>query len=177
MLQLLAKNWWVLELRGALTVAFGLVALFLPGITLGALILVFGFYALVEGVLLLAATFNRQNQHWWITLLEGILGIAAGIVTLVWPGITTIALLSIIAVWALLTGVLEIVGAIRLRREIRGEWSLVLSGIVSLLFAVALMVNPAAGALAIVWIIGIYAIVFGILMIVTGAKVHRMVHV
>lgn len=175
MIQLLAKNWWTLELRGAITIAFGLLALFLPGITLRALILVFGIYALAEGVLLLAASFNKQNEHWRITLLQGIAGVLAGIVTLVWPGITAVALLAIIAIWALFTGTLEIVGAIRLRKEIRGEWLLILSGVVSLLFAFVLITNPTAGALAIVWVIGVYAIIYGILTMLLGVKVHRMV--
>lgn len=178
MIQLLARNWWALELRGALTVAFGLLALFLPGITLGALVLVFGIYALAEGTVLLIMSFNKRYiQHWWITLLQGLAGIGAGIVTFAWPGITAVALLAIIAVWAVLTGILEIVGAIRLRKEIKGEWLLILSGILSLVFAYILVSNPAAGALALVWVIGVYAVVFGILQMVLGVRVHRMLEV
>ncbi len=178
MIQFLSRNWWGLELRGAFTIAFGLLALFLPAITLGALVLVFGIYALAEGVVLLIMSFNKQyTQHWWITLLQGLAGIAAGIVTFAWPAITAVALLAIIAVWAVVTGILEIVGAIRLRKEIRGEWVLVLSGILSLIFAYILFSNPAAGALALVWIIGIYAVVFGILQIVLGVRVHKMLEV
>jgi uncharacterized membrane protein HdeD (DUF308 family) len=176
MIQLLAKNWWALELRGALTVAFGLLALFLPGITLGALVLVFGLYALAEGAVLLVMSFSkRSEEHWWITLLQGLAGIGAGIVTFVWPGITAVALLAIIAGWALITGVLEIVGAIRLRKEIQGEWLLVLSGVLSLVFAFVLLSNPAAGALAIVWVIGLYAVAFGILQMILGFRLHRMI--
>lgn len=175
MIQLLAKKWWALELRGALTVIFGLFALFMPAITLGVLVLLFGVYALAEGIVLLAMSFNRpRTQHWWITLLQGLVGIGAGIVTFVWPGITAVALLAIIAVWALITGILEIVGAVRLRKEIRGEWLLILSGILSLVFALILFSNPAAGALALVWVIGLYAVVFGILLMVLGFRVHRM---
>jgi uncharacterized membrane protein HdeD (DUF308 family) len=176
MIQLLAKNWWAVELRGALTVAFGLLALFLPVITLGALVLLFGIYALAEGIVLLAMSFNRQNaQHWGITLLQGLAGIGAGIVTFLWPGITALALLVIIGVWALITGVLEIVGAIRLRKEIRGEWLLILSGVLSLVFAYILLSNPAAGALALVSVIGAYAVVFGILLMLLGFRIHRMI--
>ncbi len=178
MIQLLAKNWWGLELRGALTVAFGLLALFLPGITLGALVLVFGIYALAEGTVLLVMSFNKHyTRHWWITLLQGLAGIGAGIVTFVWPAITAVALLTIIAIWAVVTGILEIVGAIRLRKEIKGEWLLILSGLLSLVFAYILLSNPAAGALALVWVIGVYAVAFGILQIVLGARVHRMIGV
>ncbi len=176
MIQLLSRNWWGLELRGALTVAFGLLALFLPAITLGALVLAFGIYALAEGTVLVAMSFNRQYvRHWWITLLQGIVGIGAGIVTFLWPAITAVALLGIIAVWAVLTGILEITGAVRLRKEIQGEWLLVLSGILSLVFAYILISNPAAGALALVWVIGVYAVIFGILQIALGARVHRMI--
>jgi uncharacterized membrane protein HdeD (DUF308 family) len=175
MIQLLARNWWALELRGALTVAFGLLALFLPGITLGALVLVFGIYVLAEGTVLLITSLNkRHTQHWWITLLQGLAGIGAGIVTFAWPGITAVALLAIIAVWAVLTGILEIVGALRLRKEIKGEWLLILSGILSLLFAYILFSNPVAGALALVWVIGAYAVIFGILQMLLGVRVHRM---
>ncbi len=178
MIQLLARNWWAMELRGALTVAFGLLALFLPAITLGALVLVFGIYALAEGTVLLIMSFNKKNtQHWWITLLQGIAGIGAGIITFVWPQISAVVLLAIIAVWAIFTGVLEIVGAIRLRKEIKGEWLLVLSGVLSLVFAYILLSNPAAGALALVWVIGVYAVVFGILQMILGARIHRMLHV
>jgi uncharacterized membrane protein HdeD (DUF308 family) len=175
MIQLLARNWWALELRGALTVAFGLLALFLPGITLGALVLVFGIYVLAEGTVLLITSLNKRHaQHWWITLLQGLAGIGAGIVTFAWPGITAVALLAIIAVWAVLTGILEIVGALRLRKEIKGEWLLILSGILSLLFAYILFSNPGAGALALVWVIGAYAVIFGILQMLLGVRVHRM---
>jgi uncharacterized membrane protein HdeD (DUF308 family) len=177
MIQLLARNWWALELRGGLTVAFGLLALFLPAITLGALVLVFGIYALAEGTVLLIMSFNKQNTHRWITMLQGLIGIGVGIVTFVWPGITSIALLAIIAVWAILTGILEIVGAIRLRKEIKGEWLLVLSGILSLVFAYILLSKPAAGALALVWVIGVYAVLFGILQMILGVRVHRFFQV
>src|SRR5512144_226060 len=126
MIQLLARNWWAIELRGALTFVFGLLTLFLPGITLGALILVFGIYALAEGIVLLVMTLNRREApHWWVTLLQGFAGIGAGIVTFVYPGVTAVALLVIIAAWAIVTGILEITGAIILRKEIKGEWLLI----------------------------------------------------
>ncbi len=177
MIQVLAKNWRALELRGALTIIFGLIALFLPGITLLAMVLVFGIYAFGEGMLLLYMSFNRRNTDWWVTLLQGLVGVGAGIVTFAWPAITAVTLLVIIALWALVTGILEIVGAIRLRKEIRGEWLLVLSGVLSLVFAYILLRNPAAGALALVWVIGVYAVVFGILMMGLGIKVRKMIPV
>lgn len=178
MKELIAKSWWAFELRGLITIIFGLIALLFPGITLGALIVVFGIYAIGEGVSMLIAAFNkRYTQHWQITLFVGLLGLAAGIVALVWPGLTAVSLLAVIAAWALLTGILEIVGALRLRKEITGEWSLILSGIVSLVFAVLLMTNPMAGALAMVWLIGIYAIICGVLFMILGVKVHRVLRV
>jgi hypothetical protein len=104
MIQLLARNWWAIELRGALTFVFGLLALFLPGMTLGALILVFGIYALAEGTVLIVMSVNkREAPHWWVTLLQGFTGVGAGIVTFVYPGITAVALLMIIAAWAIVT--------------------------------------------------------------------------
>lgn len=178
MIQALSKYWWAFALRGALLVIFGLLALFLPVVTLGALVLVFGLYALFEGILLIVAALGRRSaEHWWVLLLQGIVSIAAGIIALSWPGITALALITFIAAWALITGILEIVGAVRLRKEIRGEWSFILSGIVSVLFALIVIMNPAAGALAIVWMIGLYALIFGILLLVLGFKVHKRAHV
>ncbi len=176
MIQLLARNWWAVELRGVFTVIFGLFALFMPAITLSALVFLFGIYALAEGIVLLVMSFNKQyTQHRWITMLEGLVGIGAGIIAFMRPGITAFALLVIIAVWALITGILEIVGAIQLRKEIRGEWLLVLSGILSIVFAYILLSRPAAGALALVWVIGVYAVVFGLLLMGLGIKVHRLI--
>jgi uncharacterized membrane protein HdeD (DUF308 family) len=175
MMQFLARNWWAVELRGVLTFIFGVLTLFLPGITLGALILVFGIYALAEGVVLIVMTFNRRDApHWWITLLQGVAGIGAGIVTFVYPGLSAVVLLLIIAAWAIATGVLEIAGAIILRKEIKGEWLLILSGILSLVFAYMLLVNPAVGALALVTLIGLYAVVFGIFLMILGVRVHKL---
>ena len=175
MIQLLARNWWAVELRGALTFVFGLLALFLPGITLGSMILVFGIYALAEGIVLIFMTFNRREApHWWVTLLQGLAGIGAGIVTLAYPGVSAVALLVIIAAWAIVTGILEIAGAIILRKEIKGEWLLILSGILSLVFAYMLLANPAVGALTLVTLIGVYAVIFGILLMLLGARVHRL---
>ena len=175
MIQLLAKNWWAVELRGVFTVIFGLFVLFMPAITLGAFVLLFGIYALAEGVVLLVMSFNKQYaEHRWITLLQGLAGIAAGLVTFMWPGITAVALLVIIAAWALMTGILEIAGAIWLRKEITGEWLMILSGILSVVFAYILISQPVVGALALVWVIGAYAVVYGLLLMGLGIKVHKV---
>ena len=166
MVIVLARNWWALALRGLFAVLFGIVAFAWPGITLGALVLLYGAYALVDGVFAIAAALAGRaggcpgGPCCWRALV----GIAVGIMTFAWPGITALVLLYLIAAWAVVTGVLEIVAAIRLRKEIRGEWLLALSGVLSVLFGMALVVNPGAGALAVVWLIGAYAIAFGVLL-------------
>ena len=145
-----------------------------PGMTLAVLVLLWGAYALVDGVLALISAFRTNNDHRWGLLLEGLVGIGAGLVTFVWPGLTALVLLYIIAAWALITGVLELIAAFRLRRAIRDEWWLVLGGVASLLFGVVLLAAPAAGALALVWLIAAYAIVFGVLMVALALRLHGM---
>jgi uncharacterized membrane protein HdeD (DUF308 family) len=164
----LTRTWWILAVRGAVAVVFGLLALIWPEITLLALVLVFGAYALVDGVFaLVAAARGRQlagGSRGWL-LLEGLLGVGAGIVALVWPDITALALLWVIAFWAVLTGVLEIVAAVRLRRVLANEWLLVVAGVLSIVFGLILIIWPQEGAVGLVWLIGIYAIVFGIVLL------------
>jgi uncharacterized membrane protein HdeD (DUF308 family) len=176
MVMILARNWWTLVLRGLLAVLFGIAAFAWPGITLAALVLLYGAYAFVDGCFALAAALvgrtDTDGVPWWALLLEGVAGIAVGVMTVFWPGITALALLYLIAAWAVVTGVFEIAAAIRLRREIRGEWLLALSGILSVLFGLILVVNPGAGALAVVWLIGAYAITFGVLLMVLGFRLR-----
>jgi uncharacterized membrane protein HdeD (DUF308 family) len=176
MVMTLAHNWWVLALRGLCAIIFGILAFVWPGVTLGVLVLLYGAYALVDGVLaIIAALSKRQGSGlpWWALLLEGLLGIAAGIVTFVWPGITALFLLFLIAGWAIMTGIFEIIAAIRLRKEIEGELWLALSGIVSIIFGVLLFVRPGAGALTVVWLIGAYAIFFGIFLLALAFRLKR----
>jgi uncharacterized membrane protein HdeD (DUF308 family) len=174
MVIVLARNWWALVLRGLFAVLFGIIALAWPGITLGALVLLYGAYALADGVFAIAAVMAGRTggRPWWSLLVEGLVGIAVGIMTFAWPGITALVLLYLIAAWAFVTGIFEIVAAIRLREEIRGEWLLALSGILSILFGLALVVYPGAGALAVVWLIGAYAIAFGALLIALGFRLR-----
>ncbi len=172
----LSHNWWVVVLRGLAGMTFGLVTFFAPGISLAALVLVFGAYAFADGVLAIISAIRRERpgDRWWMFLLEGIAGIAAGVVTLIWPGITALVLLYVIAAWALVTGVLEIAVAIRLRKAIKGEWLLILSGILSVALGVMLVLWPGPGALALVIWIGAYAFVFGALLLALGLRLRSL---
>jgi uncharacterized membrane protein HdeD (DUF308 family) len=172
----LSHNWWVIVLRGLAGMAFGLVTFFAPGISLAALVLVFGAYAFADGVLAIISAIRRERpgERWWLLLLEGVAGIAAGVVTLLWPGITALVLLYLIAAWALVTGVLEIAAAIRLRKAIKGEWLLVLSGILSVALGIMLVLWPGPGALALVIWIGAYAFVFGALLLALGLRLRSL---
>jgi uncharacterized membrane protein HdeD (DUF308 family) len=163
-------------IRGVAGVLFGIATFFAPGVSLAVLVLLFGTYALLDGVLAVITAVRRRNvsDRWWMLLLEGLVGIAAGIVTLVWPGITALALLYVIAAWALLTGAFEIAAAIRLRKIITGEWLLVLSGIASIGLGILLMIFPGPGALVMVLWIGAYAFVFGILLIALSLRLRSL---
>jgi uncharacterized membrane protein HdeD (DUF308 family) len=155
LLHALAKHWWVLLLRGVCAILFGVLTFVWPGITLLTLVLLYGAYALADGA---------PAPRWWLALV-GLLGIAVGILTFAWPGITALVLLLFIAGWAIATGLLQIVGAIRLRKEIENEWLLIAGGVLSVIFGLILVVQPGTGALALLYVIGIYAILYGILEI------------
>lgn len=174
MLHSLARNWWALALRGLVAVLFGLLTFFLPAITLVTLVLLFGAYALVDGIFNVIAFFRVASHH-WAFLIEGVIGIIAGILTFAWPGITAIVLLYLIAFWAIFTGVFEIVAGIRLRKAITNEWLLVVMGVFSLLFGVLILFAPIIGALAIVLWIGAYALVFGVFLLALAFRLrgHR----
>lgn len=176
MLHLLARYWWVLALRGVLAVLFGLFAFFIPGITLLSLVLLFGAYVLLDGIFdLVAAT--RSPSHHWALVLEGIVGIIAGILTFLWPGITAMVLLYLIAFWAIFTGVLEIIAGIRLRQVLSDEIWLILMGVLSLLFGLFILIFPSAGALAVVYWIGAYALLFGIMLLALAFRLRSFRHV
>jgi uncharacterized membrane protein HdeD (DUF308 family) len=171
----LARYWWVVALRGLAGIAFGLLALIWPGATLAVLILLYGAYALADGVLSIGTGIRGDAEHRLAMLLNGVLGIAAGIVTFVWPGLTALALLYIIAAWAILTGVLQVFAAVRLRRVIPNEWSLILAGALSVVFGIVLIAAPGAGALALILLIGAYALVFGVMLLILSwrLRAHR----
>jgi uncharacterized membrane protein HdeD (DUF308 family) len=172
MLRTLAENWWAILLRGVCAVLFGLSAFVWPGVTLAALVLLYGAYALVDGVLAVGwALVRRQAGAFpWGVLLAGLGSIAVGVLTFLWPGLTALALLYLIAAWAIVRGVFEIIAAYHLRREIDNEWLLALSGALSVVLGVVLLVAPGAGALALLWWIGAFAIAFGVVTIALGVR-------
>ncbi len=174
MLGHLARNWWTLALRGVVAIVFGILALVWPGLTVIALVVLIGAYLLVDGVVAVGAAIRAAERHrsWGVLLVEGLAGIVAGILTFVWPGITAIVLLFLIGAWAIVTGVMEVIAAVRLRDEIQGEWLLGLGGILSVLFGVVVLVHPGAGAVALVWLIAWYAIIFGIVLIALAFRVR-----
>jgi uncharacterized membrane protein HdeD (DUF308 family) len=173
----LAQNWWLLALRGLAAIIFGILAFIWPAITLLGLMILFGAFALVNGVLslVLAAKAPKGYPRFGTLILGGILGIIAGIVTFFWPALTAAGLLILIAAWAILTGILEIIAAIKLREVITGEWLFVLAGLASVVFGVVLLLLPGPGALALVWLIGAYAIVWGVLLLILAFKLRRFV--
>ncbi len=170
----LARNWWAIGLRGLCALLFGLAIFVWPEISLFALVLMFGVYTLLDGVCTMVATVreDKREKRWWLFLLQGIAGIIVGIMAFIWPGITALVLLYIIAAWAIVTGIFEVVAAVQLRKEIEGEWLLGLSGIASVVFGTLLVAFPGAGALAVLWIIGAYSILFGILLMILAFRLR-----
>ncbi len=174
MLEALSRYWWLVVLRGVFAIIFGVLAFVWPGITIGALIILFGAYALVDGISSIITGISRRksNSQWWVLLLEGIIGVVAGILAFVYPGMTALALLYFIAVWAILTGIMEVVAAIRLRKEIDNEWWLVLGGVLSIIFGLLLIIFPGSGALGLLWVIAAYSILFGIMLVILGFRLR-----
>lgn len=175
MLDGLARNWWLILLRGIFAIIFGVLTFAWPGITLVTLVLLYGAFAFADGVLALVAALTKgpPEPRWWLALV-GILGIGAGIATLMWPGLTGIILLYLIAGWAIASGVFEIVGAIRLRKEIDDEWLLIASGVVSVIFGLLILANPGAGALGVALAIGAFAVLFGVLQVALSLRLRKM---
>jgi len=174
MVILLARNWWALAWRGLVAVLFGVATFAWPGLTLTALTMLFGTFALLDGAFALAATLvdRSHGSYGGALMAEGVIGIAVGILALLWPVQMAIALIYLIAAWALVTGVLEIVAALQLRREVDGEWLLVMVGILSVFFGLALVLWPRAGALALLWLIGAYALLFGAFLLALALRLR-----
>jgi uncharacterized membrane protein HdeD (DUF308 family) len=173
-LPILARYWWLILLRGIAAIVFGVLAFIWPGITLVTLILFWGAFALVDGILALAHAIMGGNvgSRWWLALI-GVLGIIVGLLTFLMPGVTALVLLLFIATWAIVLGVFQIAGAIRLRKEIDNEWTLILGGVISVLFGAIMLVAPGAGAIGLIWAIASYAIVFGILLVMAALKLKQ----
>jgi uncharacterized membrane protein HdeD (DUF308 family) len=175
-MNVLARNWWAVLVRGLLALAFGVLALAWPSITLVALVFLFGAYAFAGGIFAIvsAVRLARQHERWGVIALEGVLGVLAGLAVYFVPAAAAVALLVLVAVWAIMTGILEIVAAVRLRKHIEGEWMLALSGVLSVVFGVLLFTRPAAGLLALVWLVAAYAIAFGVVMIGLAFRLRRL---
>jgi len=177
-LDALARNWgWVMA-RGIFAIIFGFLTFAWPGLTLLTLVIFYGAFALVDGVasLVAAVTKGAPAPRWWLVLV-GLIGIAAGLVTLFHPAITGIILLYFIAFWAIATGVFQIIGGIAMRKEIEGEWLLILSGILSVVFGGFMIVYPVAGALSVAFLIGMFAILQGVILIAFSLRLRRMAEV
>jgi uncharacterized membrane protein HdeD (DUF308 family) len=174
---ILSRNWWLMLLRGLAAIGFGILIFAKPQISLQVLVYLFGAYVLVEGILGVSLALHARNEvhSWGVLLLWGLLGVGVGILAFVKPDITALALLFYIALWAIATGVLEIATAIRLREVIKNEWLLILAGLASVAFGVLLIARPDAGALAVLALIGAYAIVFGVLLVVFAFKIRSFV--
>jgi uncharacterized membrane protein HdeD (DUF308 family) len=174
-LQVIAENWWLILLRGIAAVAFGILALIWPGTTLLTLVVLFGAYAMVDGLLALGAAFGRgrsSGSSWWLAI-AGALGVVAGAATVLWPGVTAIVLLVFIGVWTLTRGIMEIAGAIQMRQETEDAWLLALDGVISVIFGLSVLAFPGAGALALIWIIAAYAIVSGAVLVMLSLRVRQ----
>jgi uncharacterized membrane protein HdeD (DUF308 family) len=173
----LARNWWAVALRGAFAILLGLIAFAMPPVFLASLVLVFGAYAIVDGVFAIVAGLRAAQRHerWWPLALEGLVDILAGIIVFLLPAAALLAFLYLVSAWSIVTGLFRIAAAIRLRKQIEGEWLLILNGALSVLFGVVIALFPAVGLITVVWIIGAYAVVFGILLVALGFRLrgHR----
>lgn len=178
LLHALAENWWLFLLRGLCAIVFGVLTFIWPRATLLTLVLFYGAFALVDGAaaILAAIKGGEMSSRWWLAII-GAFSVAAGILTLYWPGLTALVLLLFIAFWAIATGIAQIIGGIRLRKEIDDEWLLIVGGVLSVLFGLLLLTRPGAGALAMIFAIGAYAIAGGILTVAFSLRLRKHAHV
>jgi uncharacterized membrane protein HdeD (DUF308 family) len=174
MIPAIAGNWWALIIRGLIALALGIVTIAWPGVTVGALVLLFGVYSFIDGVLgfVGAVKASKNHERWGYLVAEGILGVLAALVTFAWPAITAIALVYVVAAWAIITGALELAAAFRLRKYITGELLLALAGVISILFGIMLIASPIAGALVIATWIGVYELIFGVMLLFLGVRLR-----
>ncbi|MFC4564993.1 HdeD family acid-resistance protein [Nocardiopsis mangrovi] len=172
MLDYLVRHWWVLILRGAIAIVFGLLAVIWPAVTLVVLAVLFGLYALVDGAMAGVAAFRAGAGDRTPLIIEAAIGVLFGIVALVWPGFTVLALALVIGAWAVVTGVFEIAAAVRLRRELDHEWLYIVSGVLSVAFGIVIWFIPGVGLAAVALLIGVYAILFGAVLIALGLRIR-----
>jgi uncharacterized membrane protein HdeD (DUF308 family) len=174
-LRRLADYWWTLPVRGVIAILFGLVAWIWPSLTVTVLAVLFGAWLLADGVLAIVSSFVNRDRldSVWPFVISGVVNIIAGIVVLLWPGLSAMALMYFIAAWAIVTGVFAIVSAIQLRKRIENEWAIGFTGLLSIIFGVMTMIFPGTGAIALVWVIGIYAIIFGVGLIAAGFRLRN----
>ncbi len=177
MLHALARNWWIILLRGICALVFGLLTFVWPGVTLVTLVLLWGAFALIDGSFALWAGIvgNNPKMRWWL-VIAGLVGIGAGLTTLLMPGVTALVLLFFIAGWAIGVGVMQIIGAIRLRKEIDNEWMLIASGALLVLFGLVLFFQPGAGALGLIFVIGAFSLIYGVTLIAFAWKLRSHSH-
>src|SRR5436305_11756358 len=176
LIETLKRHWWVPVLRGIAAIIFGVIAFIYPGLTVAVLVLLFGAWVLVDGIFRVIGAIGHRgsDKEWGFDLIIGIVGIIIGLLTFHAPGITALALVIYIAAWALMIGATEIGVAIKLRREIKGEWFLILMGLASIIFAILLLWNPLAGAAALIWVIAWYAVIVGVLAIFFGFRLRSL---
>lgn len=172
------RNWWMLAVRGVIGIVFGIAALIWPESAMLALVLLFGAFVMLDGIFAIAFSIASQGyfEHWWGILFEGLTGIIIGILTFVWPNITALILLYFISAWAVITGIFETVAAIKFRRVIPGEWTMIINGIISVLLGTLLFIFPAAGEVSIAWMIGIFAITAGIMELIFAFRLRSLLH-
>ena len=177
MLGLVSRDWWVFAIRGLAAIVFGILAFIWPGTTLAVLVLLFGAYVLVDGVSLLVALARGDalaRRHAWAVGIMGVLGIVAGVVTFAAPGLTALSLLYLVAFWAIAMGTFQVIAAIALRREIDGEFWMVLGGLATIVFGAFLVAFPGEGLLSLVWLVGIWSVVFGVSSLGLANRLHTV---
>lgn len=173
---LLSENWWIVLVRGFAALIFGLLTWFYPFVSILVMVMFFGFYALVDGVMGIVLSINGRKTHqdWWLMLIWGFISVLAGFLTFFVPGITWLVLITFIAIWALVSGVLQIVAAIRLHKSVGGAGWMITAGVLSMLVGIILLVNPIQGGIALTWVIGIYAALFGVVNIALAFRMRRL---
>lgn len=175
MVRMLLQNWWAVALRGVVAVLFGIMALALPALTVTTLVILFGAFALVDGVFaLFALIFGKRRSQLVVQLVEALISILAGLVALAMPGLTALAFLFVIAAWAVLSGIFQVVMAVRLRKAIDNEWLLALGGVLSVILGIVFFARPGVGVLSLAWLLGVYAVVFGIVLVALGFRLRGL---